>query len=237
MAAYALGLMEQMFDQRWTTHLLFADQQQVVSLNWTYESARARVESILARVPAGVPTEYVPSEYCSWCARRDTCPVRLEQTQNSLALVQMAAKDSIPQILARFLADPELSGKFILGWRMVEKEIAERVELFLRDALVADPTACSCVRLVQQQGAEWFGPEAIEKAAPTLGVAGLVAALGGRVGGKKWREVCAAHGVPVDEADARAGATIKKLVAAKAAPPQKTPRLKKAPKQKAAANA
>jgi len=43
--------------------------------------------------------------------------------------------------------------------------------------------------------------------------------------------------VPGEGADAQAGPTIKSLGAEKAAPPQKTPRLKKAPKQKAAANA
>ena len=39
MAAYALGLMETHFEQEWTTHLLFCDQQKMVTQHWTYTSA------------------------------------------------------------------------------------------------------------------------------------------------------------------------------------------------------
>ena len=51
MAAYALGLMEMHFAGRWTCELLFCDQRQVVTHQFSYEEAFEIVNGVLARVP------------------------------------------------------------------------------------------------------------------------------------------------------------------------------------------
>lgn len=76
-AAYALGFMEKYFVSTWTVHLLFCDERQVVTLEYTSEEAERIVRGVVAsahdanKVPA-------PCDYCGWCAARFRCKPRLE---------------------------------------------------------------------------------------------------------------------------------------------------------------
>jgi hypothetical protein len=77
MAAYALGFMEREFCEQWTTHLLFCDEREIVTFEWTQASALAAVQPVIAAAkdPESLPT---PCDYCGWCALRWTCAARLE---------------------------------------------------------------------------------------------------------------------------------------------------------------
>lgn len=77
-AAYALGNMDAHFTSEWTVHLLFCDEQKVITLKYTYEQAAATVRRIRAAYhdPLSVAT---PCEYCSWCSKRWTCEPRLAE--------------------------------------------------------------------------------------------------------------------------------------------------------------
>jgi hypothetical protein len=84
MAAYALGLMQQHFEQEWDTHLLFCDQRQVVTHHWTYATASELVRTVLANV--GTPPK--ENDYCGWCAKSLTCGARVKSMTGALVPVQ-----------------------------------------------------------------------------------------------------------------------------------------------------
>lgn len=77
MAAYAIGFMEREFCEQWTTHLLFCDAREIVTIFWTAETAAAEVRSVIAAVK-DPESKATPCDYCGWCALRWTCHARLE---------------------------------------------------------------------------------------------------------------------------------------------------------------
>jgi hypothetical protein len=108
MAAYALGLMEMYFAQEWTTHLLFCDQQKMVTQHWTYTSAKETVQAILDNVGTA-PKE---NDYCGWCAKSLTCPGRVQ----SQAIVLQTTEHAITPQDGSFLTlldDPARIGLFL----------------------------------------------------------------------------------------------------------------------------
>jgi hypothetical protein len=108
MAAYALGLMETHFEQEWTTHLLFCDQQKMVTQHWTYTSAKETVQAILDNVGTA-PKE---NDYCGWCAKSLTCPGRVQ----SQAIVLQTTEHAISPQDGSFLTlldDPARIGLFL----------------------------------------------------------------------------------------------------------------------------
>ena len=112
MAAYALGLMEQYFVDSWTAYLLFCDAQKVISFEFTYAEAQAIVDGIVATVSN---PEKKPSvcEYCSWCAKVETCAPRMAALDSSLATTD--------QSFAAVLADPVRLGDFLAKCKVFEK--------------------------------------------------------------------------------------------------------------------
>ena len=108
MAAYALGLMQQHFEQEWTTHLLFCDQRQTVVHRWTYASASELVRTVLANV--GTPP--VENDYCGWCAKSLTCGARVKSMTGALVPVQSKLTPDNDGFLF-LLNDPERLGRFL----------------------------------------------------------------------------------------------------------------------------
>ena len=112
MAAYALGLMDQYFIDNWTAYLLFCDAQKVVTYEFSYVEAEAIVNGIVATVSN---PEKKPSvcEYCSWCAKVETCAPRMAALDSSLATTD--------QSFAAVLADPVRLGEFLAKCKVFEK--------------------------------------------------------------------------------------------------------------------
>jgi hypothetical protein len=115
MAAYALGLMHQHLVDRWTAHVLFADQQKIVTYNFTYAEADDIVQAALKNVG----TAPVINDYCGWCAHSLTCPVRVEANKQALAV----PTNEFPALLA----DPVRLGEFLTRCRTFDafREAAE----------------------------------------------------------------------------------------------------------------
>jgi hypothetical protein len=109
MAAYALGLMETHFEQEWTTHLLFCDQQKVVTQHWTYTSAKETVQAILDNVG----TAPVENDYCNWCAKSLTCPARVASKDSALVAVAGMAPTVQDEGFLALLNDPDRLGQFL----------------------------------------------------------------------------------------------------------------------------
>jgi hypothetical protein len=108
MAAYALGLMQQHFEQTWDTHLLFCDQRQTVIHRWTYATASELVRKVLANV--GTPAR--ENDYCGWCAKSLTCGARVKSMTGALVPVQSEITPDNDGFLS-LLNDPERLGLFL----------------------------------------------------------------------------------------------------------------------------
>lgn len=131
MAAYCLAMMNRSQNDitmeptdRYTAHLVFVDQREVVTHVFTREEAEACVRAALDR-----PKLPTACDYCSWCRHFGTCPV----TQASVAVVEDMAvgmpkatpsalsSGELPDKLAALVDDEESAHCFLAAFATVEK--------------------------------------------------------------------------------------------------------------------
>ena len=116
MAAYALGLMETHFADRWTCKLLFCDQKQTVTHEFTYAEALELVEGVLGKATTPERTPEL-CDYCGWCAKAQTCDARRQSADRALALASehATATGEVVEVAAfeRILESPERLGAFL----------------------------------------------------------------------------------------------------------------------------
>jgi hypothetical protein len=209
-AAYALGNMDRTFAKEWECVLLFCDQREVVHYRYTYEEADAWVKGIVASAtdPNRQPCA---NEYCSWCLKKDRCPQVVEPVVQTLATVESSV--SLADVRQGILSDPDRLGKFLKAASIFEKELLKPLKDAAKELLAASGEVPGW-KLQHQSGSEYFDRLAIVRAAAAgkSGLDDLVAAMGGDMGGKAFREWCAKMGVPVQEDYAQRGAEIVKLV-------------------------
>lgn len=209
-AAYALGNMERDFAQEWTTYMVFCDQREVVEYHFTYEQAEEIVNGVLEAVndPAKQPT---PCEYCNWCRMADTCVARTTPVTETLAVVESPAL-SLEAMKAELVANPERLGKFLQASALFVDFIDE-VKTAAKEQM-ATGVVVPGWKLQTEAGREHFDRISIVRAAVAgkSGLDDLVANLGGKMTGKKFREWCAKMGIAVQEDEAHRGDEIVKLV-------------------------
>ena len=209
--AYSLGNMERDFAQEWTTYMVFCDQREVVEYHFSYEQAEEIVNGVLAAVndPNAQPT---PCEYCNWCKKADTCRARTTPVVETLAVVESQPTGaSLEALKAGLLADPERLGAFLTTNAIFEEfvdDLKTKAKVLMKDTVVPG------WKLQEEAGREHFDRIAIVRAAIAgkSGLDDLVANLGGKMTGSKFREWCAKMGVPVQEEQAVVGKKIVKLV-------------------------
>jgi hypothetical protein len=197
--------MDREFADEWTAHVLYCDHKQVASYRFTWSEAKRVVDRIIAEVndknaqPRGC-------DYCGWCKHADRCPARVEDASSALEVVASDALD-IPAMREAILADPERLSAFLRKWRLVEKEIAEPIFEAAKAKLDAEPDSIPGWKLTSVSGREYFDHVAIGRAATAskCGLDSLILALGGKMGGKKFREWAAELGVEVDDSMAQVG--------------------------------
>lgn len=90
MAAYCLGLMSQHMESEWTYHLLFCDQQELVSETLSFREAYEIVFGVFQNV--GQPP--VANEYCGWCSKSLTCSARVSAIELLDDRFEMVLQDS-----------------------------------------------------------------------------------------------------------------------------------------------
>lgn len=125
---YSLGLMDKLGVTEVTASLLYCDQRRVERYTVTMEEAEALLSSTLA-AQANPDSPYCAGIYCRGCTVRNTCPEWI--TPATKALVTLGANElqlNIEQGLESVKADPVLLGKFIHGWRRLEK-LVEHADL------------------------------------------------------------------------------------------------------------
>lgn len=208
-AAYSLGNMDRDFAQEWTTYMVFCDQREVVEYHFTDEQAEEIVNGVLAAVadPAKVPT---PCEYCNWCRKADTCVARTTPVTETLAVVESPV--SLEAMKAELVANPERLGKFLQAAAMFEDFVGE-VKTAAKEQM-ATGIEVPGWKLQTEAGREHFDRVSIVRAAVAgkSGLDDLVANLGGKMTGKKFREWCGKMGIAVQEEEAHRGDEIVKLV-------------------------
>jgi hypothetical protein len=209
-AAYALGNMDRTFAKEWECVLLFCDQREVVHYRYTYEEADAWVKGIVASAtdPNRQPCA---NEYCSWCLKKDRCPQVVEPVVQTLATVESSV--SLADVRQGILADPDRLGKFLKAASIFEKELLKPIKDAAKELLAANGEVPGW-KLQHQSGSEYFDRLAVVSAAVAgkSGLDDLVAAMGGDMGGKAFREWHEKMRMPVREENAQRKADIVKLV-------------------------
>lgn len=115
MAAYSLACMEEYFADEWTAHLLFVDQQQVITHRFTAAEARELVEGIVRR-----PMVEELCDYCKWCGRAAECALMRGITASAVDAPELPkctpaakSKGELPEAIERLLADHAAAHDFL----------------------------------------------------------------------------------------------------------------------------
>lgn len=181
MAAYALGFMDATFLTEWTAHLLFCDQRQLVTHRFTYDEAKALVSEVIASFH-DFGKEPTVCEYCSWCAKAETCPAR----------VQLAAKALVPAEPAfnfeLVLADNDKLGAFLVACSVLE-DFRERAEEAAKKRLIAGDKIPGW-GLSSRKGAEFIYHDAVGRYIDRLGFGAVLGAYG-NLSAAKFRQLWA----------------------------------------------
>jgi hypothetical protein len=125
MAAYSLGCMYLLGRKQWTAYLLFADQQEVVKHEFTYDEAEQIVSTALSNF-GNPPT---PNQYCGWCAKSLECHPRLEAQRLALATTEapnFAAVLNDPDKLGAFLSRAKVFDEFREAAKDRARELLEK---------------------------------------------------------------------------------------------------------------
>jgi hypothetical protein len=166
--------MEMYFAQEWTTHLLFCDQQKMVTQHWTYTSAKETVQRILDNV--GTPP--VQNDYCNWCAKSLTCPARVASKDSALVTVAGMAPTVQDEAFLALLNDPDRLGQFLAACQTLDdfRDAAKEKARGLLEAGVKVPGW----RLQKPRASEYVKAEHLAQAveAGAIGVSDAILAQG-----------------------------------------------------------
>ncbi len=187
MAAYALGFMDETFRPEWTTHLLFCDQRQLVTYRFTYDEATEIVTEVIARYH-DFGKEPTVCEYCSWCAKAETCPARLKLASEALVPAEPAFNFDV------VLADNEKLGAFLVACSVLD-DFRERAEEAAKKRLLAGDKIPGWT-LSSRKGAEFVYHDAVGRYIDRFGFGAVLGAYG-NLSGTKFRELWAAK-MPAD---------------------------------------
>jgi hypothetical protein len=193
LAAYALACMDATWDDRWTAHVVYVDQQAVRS----YEFTREQCERILADV-VGMATSPLaqpqPCEYCDWCANKDRCKALVLQSKAALADIDATNADTLTIIRDRILADPAKHSDFVARYKWFVKEFGEPLTDALKERLQAGEEIDGW-KLTNAAQRRYVEPAdaipVLAKATPEQ----VYFATGGKISADKFLELAASVGV------------------------------------------
>jgi len=146
MAAYALGCMAKTSTDIWTAYLIFADQKEVVTHQFTFEEAKQIVKEA-ANNAGNDPT---PNDYCQWCAKSLTCAPRLEAQKLAIEATETGSFTMTvlrnPAKLGEFLSRAKIfddfreaakdrarelleAGERVPGWKLQKPRVSETLSV------------------------------------------------------------------------------------------------------------
>jgi hypothetical protein len=190
MAAYALGLMEVHFADRWTCELLFCDRKEVVTHHFTHGEAQEIVAAVLDKA---ADPDRTPSlcEYCGWCAKALTCAARRTAADSALALAPAGETDPRDGVgsFEALLEDPRRLAAFLAACKVLD-DFRERAEARVRTLLESEPGAVPGWRLRRGGPVELVFPDDLARlvAVGNLSLAGVLEAHGA-LAARRFREL------------------------------------------------
>jgi hypothetical protein len=201
MAAYAWGNMEAYFCEEWTCYLVYCDQRELVEHKFTLESAKNTVIGILDshNDPERIPQ---PCQYCSWCAKRDRCVALVKPVQEAQSIMESGQDLSV--LRQEIAADPVRLARFLQLNKLFESELAKPLKELAKAKLEAGEEIQG-YKLTSVKGSEYFDKIAIVSAAiqGKWSMDDLVEALGGKINGETFRELCEKYRTPVPDEQAK----------------------------------
>lgn len=210
MAAYAYGNMESHFCESWTCYLVFCDQKEVVEHHFTLEQAKGIVESVIAAYndPNKKPSQCA---YCSWCAKKDTCPAVVQPVQEVRSIME---KDQNLAVLRQEIVDdPERLARFLQLNKVFESELVRPLKDAAKDQLEQGQELQGW-KLSDVKGTEYFDKVAIVSCAISgkWGMDDLVEAMGGTMKAETMMELCEKYRTPYPQEHIRQKAGFTKLI-------------------------
>jgi molybdopterin-biosynthesis enzyme MoeA-like protein len=200
MAAYAYGNMEAHFCEEWTCYLVYCDQKEIVEHRFTLEQAKGIVNRILEAHsnPAKQPSACA---YCSWCAKKDSCPAVVQPVQEAHAIMESANLAVLRDEIAN---DPARHARFLEINKLFESELVKPLKDLAKKKLESGDYLPG-FRLSSVKGSEYFDRLSIVRAAikGKWSMDDLVDALGGTMSGSTFRELCEKYRTPVIEEEAK----------------------------------
>lgn len=169
MAAYALACMDAYFADEWTAHLIFVDQQQVVSHKFTRATAEDCVTDIVS-----APKVETHCEYCSWCGKFESCPAvtrsGAELTKEELPACTSAAKSKgeLPATMEHMLTDHAAAHDFMTKLKIVN-DWADMLKKKLLDQLSEESATSDYFSRVVVSGSKKVNPLSLAKYGMELG--------------------------------------------------------------------
>ena len=138
LAAYALACMDSEWEESWTAHVVYVDQQLVRSYEFSREQAERIVDEVTSRASSPL-TNPRPCEYCNWCAIKDTCPALVRRAhwyaaQQQSAMIAEQGK-SLSEMRDKIAADPEHLAEFGRRYKWFEAEFGKPLLEALRKRL------------------------------------------------------------------------------------------------------
>lgn len=200
MAAYAYGNMEAHFCEEWTCYLVFCDQKEIVEHKFTLHQAKNVVNGILDAYhdPERLPQ---PCQYCSWCAKKDSCPMVVQPVQEAHAIMESANLAVLRDEIAN---DPARHARFLEINKVFESELVKPLKDLAKKKLESGDYLPG-FKLSSVKGSEYFDRVSIVRAAirGKWSMDDLVDALGGTMSGSTFRELCEKYRTPVIEEEAK----------------------------------
>ena len=213
LAAYAYGNMESHFCETWTCYLVYCDQRELVEHKFTLEQAKAAVQGVLQAYndPNKQPSQ---CQYCSWCAKRDTCPALVKPALEAHSIME---RDQNLAVLRQEIAsDPVRLSRFLHLNKVFESELVKPLKEAAKEQLLAGQEIDG-YRISKSDGSEYFDRVAIVSTAIAgkWGMDDLVDALGGTMSGSTFRELCEKYNTVVPEDMAKKKDSIVKMIESK----------------------
>lgn len=170
-ACYAKAIMDAEFLDELDCYLLFCDQQQIVSRKFTYQEAIDMVNAVVKSVDNGAEPRI--NDYCTWCAKEDTCPLRNKSAQELAAMVDSGTLDTT---FAQIAEDPARLAEFVTKAGVLEayaKKGKEHILEFLNNGVEVPG-----YKRVSRKGTDTIAPESVAKYANWIGASSIIKAYG-----------------------------------------------------------
>ena len=170
-ASYAKSFMEREFMDEITCHLLYCDQQQIVTRKFTYREAISIVNGVVDAVDRGGGPRLC--DYCGWCASQDTCPLRNRAAQEMLTLAEAG---TLEESFAEIAENPSRLAEFVTKAAVLESYVKKGKKKILD--YLNNGTEVPGFRRVSRKGADTVAPEDVAKYATWIGVPKLLKSYG-----------------------------------------------------------